>query len=232
MSLHFDTNFSAQPDKLKPREKLDRYGPQSLQLWELVALLLRTGERRGGVTEDVTQLSKRMLAEAGFKGLFQQPDTETVQHNLGLYKSHAETLVAVAEVCRRLHGQFESFDATLPEHVAERFAFLRTAAQEQCFVLHLDESGRCTFQELVAMGQSHQVIVYPSDVLRSALWLGAKKILLVHNHPKSQAKPSQADVGWTLKFTQRTQDLHHIELVDHVIIGETDHFSFAEGGLL
>jgi|GEM_PF-5829878 len=230
--LNFDLNFSDTASQLPPREKLEQFGPQSLQLWELVALLFRTGERRGGITEDVTQLSKRMLSEAGFKGLFQQTDTQTVQHNLGLYKSHATTLVAVAEVCRRLHGSFESFDASLPQHVAKQFEFLHKAKQEQCFVLHLDEAGKCLFQELVAMGQQDQVTVFPSDVLRSALWLGAKRILLVHNHPHTQAKPSAADVSWTLQFKTRTWDLHHIELVDHLIIGKNDHFSFTENSLL
>lgn len=230
--LNFDLNFSDSATPLAPREKLEQLGPQSLQLWELVALLFRTGERRAGVTEDVVQLSKRMLGEAGFKGLFQQKSIEDVQHNLGLYKSHATTLVAVAEVCRRLHGSFESFDASLPEQVATRFSFLHKAKQEQCFVLHLDEAGKCLFQELVAMGQQDQVTVFPSDVLRSALWLGAKRILLVHNHPHSNAKPSPADVSWTLQFKTRTWDLHHIELVDHLIIGENDHFSFSENSLI
>lgn len=232
MTLHFGSDFAAQNDEQKPREKLQHYGPQALALWELVALLLRTGERRGGYTEDVAQLSKRLLAEGGFKGLFQQDSVESAQHNFGIYKSHAESLVAVAEVCRRLHGSFEAFDASLPEHVAERFAFLRKAKQEQCFVLHLDTNGRCTFQELVAMGQDDKVTVYPSDVLRSALWLGAKRILLVHNHPLSDAQPSQADVSWTLQFKTRTWDLHQIELVDHLIINKDDHFSFNEAGLI
>lgn len=230
--LFFDTDFSAQPDELKPRERLEQYGPQALALWELVALLLRTGERRGGVTENVASLSKRLLGDAGFKGLFQQSDVETVQHHLGLYKSHAETLVAVSEVCRRLHGSFESFDASLPEHVADHFTFLRTAKQEQCFVLHLDEASRCVFQELVAMGQSDTVTVHPSDVLRSALWLGRKRILLVHNHPGVPAQPSPADVRWTLQFKTRVWELHQVELVDHIIIGAEDHFSFAEKGLI
>lgn len=230
--LFFDSDFSSSADELQPREKLHRYGPQSLQLWELVALLFRTGERRGGVSEDVAQLSKRMLGEAGFKGLFQQGDVETVQHNLGLYKSHAETLVAVAEVARRLHGSFENFDASLPQHVVERFENLKRSKQEQCFVLHLNKAGQCTFQELIAMGQSDAVTVHPSDVLRSALWLGVKRIALVHNHPKAPAKPSQADIRWTLHFTKRVWELHQIELTDHVIIGPDDHFSFKEAGLI
>ncbi len=232
-SLKFESEFKALPDSFKPREKLAKFGPQSLQLWELVALLLRTGERhKGGYFEDVAQLSKRLVAEAGFKGLFHQKSSPDLQENYEIYKSHAETLVTVSEICRRLHGSFDTFDVSEPHKVFNRFKGLKKAKQEHCYVLHVDQQNVCTYQELTALGTQDEVQVFPSDILRSAIWLGVKKIIIVHNHPNETAKPSEADVSWTLKIKQGAWDLHQIKVQDHVIIGRDDYFSFLEAGLV
>ena len=230
-TIKFVSTFKNLPDQEKPREKLAKYGPESLQLWELLALLLRTGEKKGGKQEDVSQLSKRLLREAGFKGLFAQHEVGETKEMYDLYKSHAEVLVTVSEVARRLHGKFDQFDAGTPAQIIDRFKHLKTAKQEQCFVLHVDKKKRCVFQELVAMGTQDHVQVYPRDVLRSALWLGAEQIIVVHNH-LGKAKPSKEDIAWTLRLTQGAWDLHQIKILDHIIIGKNDAFSFLEAGLV
>lgn len=229
----FVSQFKQKEDALKPREKLEQFGPQSLALWELLALVLRTGERhKGGHFEDVAQLSKRLLSEAGFKGIFAQDSVDRVCELHNTYKSHAQTLVAISEIARRLHGKYDVFDAKNPEKIFEQFRFLQKAKQEQCFVLHIDRYEKCVFQEMVAIGTKAQVQVTPSDVLRSALWLGAEKLVVIHNHPGSSSAPSKADVSWTLALKKGFWDMHKIDFSDHIIVGKEGYFSFQESGLV
>lgn len=230
--LTFVSEFKKLSDELKPRERLNEYGSKALALWELVALILRTGERhKGGYFEDVQKLARRLLAEGGFKGLFSQTDVEAMQDNFGIHKGHAEIIVAISEICRRIHGHFDIFDASEPSKVWKKFQNLQKAKQEQCFVLHLDKDKKCVYQEMVALGSGDQVQVFPNDILRTPLWLGTKEIIIVHNH-LGQVEASEEDVAWTLKIAKGAWELHKIRMIDHVIIGGDGYFSFQEKGLL
>lgn len=230
--LTFISEFKVLSDEFKPRERLAEYGSKALSLWELVALILRTGERhKGGYFEDVQQLAKRLIAEAGFKGLFSQASVEDMQENFGIHKGHAEIIVAISEICRRLHGKFDIFDASEPSKVWDIFQNLRNAKQEQCFVLHLDKEKKCVYQEMVALGTVDRVQVYPDDILRTPLWLGTKEIIVVHNH-LGDAEASHEDIAWTLKMAKGAWELHKIRIIDHIVIGKDFYFSFLEKGLL
>ncbi len=230
--LVFMSEFKKLAEDEKPREKLAKYGPQALSLWELVALILRTGERhKGGHFEDVMQLSKRLVSECGFRGLFNQKDSAELKNNHNIHKGHAEIIVAISEIQRRLHGRFDSFDASEPSKIFEKFKALQKAKQEQCFVLHLDPKKRCVYQEMVAVGQANSVVVYPNDVLRTPIWIGTKEIIIIHNH-RGQSKASKADIAWTLALVKGAWSLHQIKVSDHIIIGEDGYFSFIEKDLL
>jgi DNA repair protein RadC len=230
--LSFVCDFRKSSEEQKPREKLAQYGAKSLNLWELVALIFRTGSRhKGGYFENVEILSKRVLAEAGFKGLFMQQEVDTAQSNFRLQKRHAEALVAITEIAKRLHGGYDIFDVSTPDQISTHFDSLRKSKQEQCHVLHVDINKKCVFSELIAIGSDEFVHVRPTDILRSAIWLGAREIIVVHNHV-GISFPSEEDISWTLSLAKGAWDLHTIKISDHVIIGNDGYFSFSEKGLL
>lgn len=230
--LHFLNDFCAVSEEQRPREKLAQYGPKALALWELVALVFRTGARhKGGYFEDVQVLSKRVLAEAGFKGLFMQQDVGEAQNNFRLQKRHSEALVAITEIAQRLHGGYDVFDVSSPDKVSIHFDSLRNLKQEQCHVLHVDAQKKCIFSELVAVGSDQFVHVRPTDILRSAIWLGAQEIIVIHNH-MGNCRASREDISWTLALSKGAWDLHTIKISDHIILGKNGYFSFSEKGLL
>ena len=230
--LSFVSDFKKTNDKERPREKLLKYGAQSLNLWELVAIILRTGEKhKGGAFENVEELSKRLIRECGFKGLFRQKSVTDFMADFDTYKSHSEIIVAISEICRRIHGQYDSFDASDPSKIYKKFSHLKKLKQEQCHVLHIDEKGKCNFSEMVAMGSADEVRVFPSDILRTPIWIGSKNIVIVHNHI-GPCEPSQEDISWTLNLVHKTWELHQITISDHIIIGQGAYFSFLEKGIL
>lgn len=229
IAFTLEQNATATPQK--PREKLGEHGPEALTLWELLALVLRVGTRSKQHSEDVMELARRLLGEAGFKGIFTQSDVQSVRQNFGVYKTHAEMIVAVSEICRRLQGNYDSFNVREPSKVFEKFKFLAQAKQEQCHVLHINGERQCIYQEIVAIGSDQEVQVSPTDVLRTALWLGRKTIMIVHNHP-GKSVASKDDIAWTLALARGAAALHDVQILDHVIIGHDGYFSFLEKGLL
>lgn len=229
--LQFVSQFENIPVEEKPREKLAKYGPRALDFWELVAIILRVGLRTKGVQENVMNLAKRLIRETGFRGLFTQKSIAAVKENFGLFKSHAEIIVSIAEIVRRMNDRFDVFDASEPVKIFKKFKNLQQKKQEQCYVLCLNEKQKCVIQELIAMGQMNVVRVTPNDILKIPIWLGFKRIILVHNHDDN-SKASEADIVFTKKLEKGAFDLHEIKLADHVIIGKDGYFSFKEKGLL
>lgn len=230
--MKFISNFSDIQEEEKPREKMMFRGPQALSPWELIAILLRTGTRSKSGGEDVMQLSQRIVAEFGLKGLFHhQSDIPELVESAGIYKSHAEILIAIGEIFRRISESHDHFDASDASKIVKKFEFLKKAKQEQCHILHLNEKGMCIFDEIVAIGSEDSVSVSATDVLRSAIWMGRKNVVVVHNHPAS-ATPSKEDISWTLALKKGAFELHGIHIMDHVILGKEGYFSFREGNIL
>lgn len=104
--------------------------------------------------------------------------------------------------------------------------------QAECFVvLGLDARQRLLEARAVALGSLAQVEVHPREIFRSQLRLGAHSILVGHNHPSGDPEPSNADV----ELTRRLADVGRligIPVLDHVIVTEVEHVSFAQLGLL
>lgn len=214
-----------------PREKMDEFGSESLAPWELLAILLRVGVRGKDHKEDVIELSKKLISEFGFRGIFSQTDAAKLKESAGIFDIHSRTIAAVSEISRRLDLKFQDFDASTAEKIAAQFSNLARAKQEQCHILHIDRDGKAVFSEMVAMGGGNSVSVSTRDVFRTALWLGAEKIIIVHNH-LGDPTASPEDILWTTEAARFAWSKFKIEIADHIIIGRDGYFSFSEKNLL
>jgi len=108
---------------------------------------------------------------------------------------------------------------------------LQDSDTEKFIVLYLNaQNGIISI--LRSDGTVNQAVVYPREVIRHALLVGSSSIILVHNHPSGNMRPSEADIRLT-KVIREISTLLEIIVHDHIIIGpETKFFSFREGGLL
>ena len=102
---------------------------------------------------------------------------------------------------------------------------------EQFRILFLDKRNRVIADEAQQEGTVDHTPVYPREVAKRALELGASALILVHNHPSGDPTPSQADIDMTGKIVKAGQALG-IGVHDHLVIGRADHASFREQGLL
>jgi DNA repair protein RadC len=119
-----------------------------------------------------------------------------------------------------------------PEAVFE-FCRLLLAGErrEQFHVLYLDRAFRLTTHECLQVGTVDHVTVYPREVMGRAIQHAASSIILVHNHPSGNQRPSSGDVAMTRQLVEAGRYLR-IEVADHIIVGGAGNFSFRRSGLL
>lgn len=103
--------------------------------------------------------------------------------------------------------------------------------REHFWRLDLDSRRRLIGCELVSMGSLDASIVHPREVFKGALLNNAHSIMVAHNHPSQDLRPSQADRRTTRQLLF-VACMHQVDLVDHLIIGDDGYFSFKKAGLL
>jgi DNA repair protein RadC len=103
--------------------------------------------------------------------------------------------------------------------------------REQFHVLYLDKAFRLTAHECLQVGTVDHVAVYPREVMGRAIAHAATSIILVHNHPSGNQKPSAGDIAMTRQLVEAGRYLR-IEVADHIIVGGEGNFSFRRCGLL
>ncbi len=214
----------------RPRERLQRDGIRSLSLPELLALVLRTGGRGSSAAD----LAQRLLTEFdSVDGIARAGDAELARLP-GLGPAKIASLRAALEIGARHARAPLRPGAHLggPEQVWAHFAGrLRGARQEVFTVLLLDTRQRLIREVEVSRGSLNQSLVHPREVYGPAMREAAAAILVVHNHPSGDPRPSREDHDVTRRLV-RVGQLLGIPLVDHVVIATQGYCSFARSGWL
>ena len=102
---------------------------------------------------------------------------------------------------------------------------------EQFRILFLDKKNQLIKDEVQQRGTVDHAPVYPREVVKRALELGAGAVILAHNHPSGIAEPSRADEFLTRSLAAALQ-IVDVRVLDHLVVGQSDVVSFAERGLL
>ncbi|MEX0904487.1 MAG: DNA repair protein RadC [Balneolaceae bacterium] len=217
------------PDE-QPREKLQRYGAESLSDAELLAILLRTGSREMNVLET----SRALLNH--FQGLrkLSGKSWQNLKVIPGIAKVKAITLEAVFELARRIqHASLgEQIRILTPQDIVAFFApRLRDLHHEEFYVAFLNNAKMLTGFKKISSGGSTATVVEPSIIFRESILHYANSIILVHNHPSGYAKESAADINLTNKLA-KTGKLVGIPVDDHVIIAGDEYVSFRNKKLI
>lgn len=214
----------------RPREKLLQKGEQSLTDAELIAIFLQTGTR-GKTALDI---ARELLTQHGdLKNLLRLPLQKMLQ-STGLGRAKYAALKAAIELGRRyLNEQLPQGEILNSSHKTLRFiaAELREHTNEVFACAFLDSHFRLISFEKLFEGTVHTTHVYPREIVKRAIFHNAAKIILAHNHPSGHATPSQADKD-TTRLIKEAVALVDMEIVDHVIIGNPGHFSFADKKIL
>jgi len=120
---------------------------------------------------------------------------------------------------------------TSSSDISDVFHNMELETQEYFIALHLDTKNRITCTDIVSSGSMTASIVHPREVFKSALLSSASAVIFVHNHPSGDCNPSMEDRELTARLVKGGK-LLGIRVLDHVILGENQYFSFADKGLL
>lgn len=216
------------PPESRPDEKLESYGAASLSDAELLAIIIRTGFRGYNsvrLAEDILKCGKGK----GLIGLC-QIGIEELTKVRGVGKVKAIQLKAVAELTRRISKRTakESLVMDSPETVARYFMEDLRHRDKECFMmLSLDSKGALISESLISIGTVNASLASPREVFVEAVNNRAVSIILVHNHPSGNPKPSKNDLVVTRQMKD-AGELLGIKLIDHIIIGDNSYISLSE----
>ncbi|GAP38032.1 DNA repair protein RadC [Piscinibacter sakaiensis] len=218
------------PTDARPREKLLMRGPSALADAELVALLLRTGH----AGRPVLGLAQDLLrATGGVAGLL-HAGQDTLAGIKGLGPAKRAELAAVRELARRALAEPMTVRPVFqtPKDVKDYARLQLCGLGHEVFaVMFLDAQHRLVRWEEVFRGTLAQTAVYPRELVRRSLALGASAVVLLHNHPSGVAEPSIAD-GHLTRAISAALALVDVRVIDHLVVGSSEVVSFAERGLI
>ncbi len=216
----------------QPRKKLLLQGPQSLSNSELLAILINNGSR----SLSAIDLAKNLLQATNndLQKLGGQSVQELVKRRIkGLGEAKAITIAAAFELGIRRNASGQKKDQiTKSGDIAEYLrATLEHRKHEVFAVLFLNRGNRVTHFEIVSQGGLTGTVADPRVILRKALEHEATSLVLCHNHPSGNLRPSKADEILTQKIKQTAAFLD-ILIMDHIIVSNEGYFSFADEGML
>lgn len=219
------------PPEERPREKLIARGAGALTDAELLAILLRTG------TEAASALciGRELVRDGGlYKRLARASRVEELTHIRGLGAAKAATVLAALELGRRLASArpWEKFHFGEPRDAAAYLMpRLRYETREKFLVILLDTKNKVIGTEIVCEGSLATVSVHPREVFLPAVLKHAAALVVAHNHPSGDPRPSKEDEELTAMLAEAGKALA-VPVLDHLIIGDGTYYSFQEAQAL
>lgn len=215
----------------RPREKLTLQGRRNLSDAELVAILIGSGSRN----ESAVDLSKRILhtCENDLNQLGRLSIAELSKFK-GIGEAKAITIIAALEIGRRRKETLirekvqVSNSIDVYESIVSRF---RDLNHEEFWIIVLNRANKIISSHLISKGGQAGTIADPKIIFNIALENHAASLILAHNHPSGNLKPSQADLDLTRKLRSAGRFLD-IPILDHLIITDQGFLSFADEGIL
>ncbi|WP_415327133.1 RadC family protein [Chryseobacterium sp. MMS23-Vi53] len=221
--------FLAEDDR--PREKFLLKGRSSLSDSELLAIIMGSGNR----DETAVELARRILASVNNNwhqlSLLSVKDLTKFK---GVGEVKAISIATALEIGRRRASQeipekpVISNSNTVYQILRHHLSDLRT---EEFWAIFLNQSNRVIYTAQMTQGGINQSIVDVRVLFKTALDHFSTGIVIAHNHPSGNLKPSSEDIGITKKIKEAGNTLN-IQLLDHLIVTQNSYFSFSDEGLL
>lgn len=218
------------PSEERPRERMQRLGADALSTQEILALILG----RGISGESVMVTVQRMLSHFGSLRGIAGASVEEMAQVRGIGLAKACQIKAAFELAMRLEvapepGEKQSVKT--PEDVAKMVqGRLRGEKKEHFLTVLLDTRGQVIKTVEVSIGSLDSSIVHPREVFKEALSASAASVIFVHNHPSGNPEPSTDDIELTKRLAQ-AGEIMGIDVLDHVIIGDSKYVSLKRQGL-
>ena len=215
----------------RPREKLIKDGARKLSDAEVIAILIGTGTGKFNALEIARQILLSVDNNLEQLGLLEYQDLISFT---GIGKAKAIKLLSAIELGRRRDASFppSRFKIGKSEHVYQLMKpKLLDKKTEAFWVIYLTRAHQLIKLHQISQGGVSGTLVDPKVVFKHGLQLLASSIVLVHNHPSGQLRPSESDIRLTRKL-RSAGEMIEIKVIDHLIFTNSGYFSFADQGLM
>ncbi|MGD8374195.1 MAG: DNA repair protein RadC [Candidatus Woesebacteria bacterium] len=208
----------------RPREKLQRKGVKALSDFELLEVLIGSGNKQadvGQIARQAQKLLQKGVSGVTYDSLIQLP---------GISIAQASKILSALELARR-HLVRDTEPLISQQGILARLTDIRSKQQEYLVCLSLDGGQRLISQRTITVGTLDSVLAHPREVFSDPIVDRAASIIVAHNHPSGDPQPSAKDMTLTQQLVAAGQ-LLGIPLRDHIIVSKTSHFSFRQNRLL
>ena len=209
----------------RPRERLKQQGPTSLSDAELLAILLKSGTK----SKNVKEISIELLREYAISD-FKDISLNKLIKVKGIGEVKAIELLAAIELGKRIYRPTNKKLIQL-ENPKKIFLAVKNlfqdATQEHFYALYFNTKRQLISKKLLFIGTINESVVHPREIFKEAYRLSAAYIICLHNHPSNDTTPSRADINFTEQII-KTGQIQGIPIIDHLIIGQDNFYSFYE----
>ncbi|HBE45180.1 MAG TPA: hypothetical protein DDW17_06970 [Deltaproteobacteria bacterium] len=217
------------PEDERPRERLLKFGADKLSDAELLAILLRVGSSG----KSAVDMARELMNEFGnFRTIDSKSFAELKRKGLGIAK--IAQIKAAIEIGKRFlkEKSLTKIKVKTSKDIVDYFIpYLRDMKKEIFKAVLLDGKNKIIKDVTISEGTLTKSIVHPREVIKEAIAESASALVLIHNHPSGEPQPSQDDIEITNRMVAACE-LVGIRILDHIIIGDNNYFSFFNEGLI
>ncbi len=215
----------------RPREKLLANGAASLSNSELLAILLNNGSKNKSAVELAREILKLGADNLNELGKLSLNDFKQVK---GIGEAKSIIIAAALELGRRRQAS-SSLEKTVVRTSRDIAQYLQATLKDYSYevfaVIFLNRANKINHFEIISKGGITGTVADPRIILKKALEEDATALVLCHNHPSGNLRPSKADEELTKKIKEAAA-YFDIKIIDHIIVSEDGFYSFADDGIL
>ena len=211
----------------RPRERLINNGVDTLSNEDLLAIILKTG------TKNISSkmLATKILIEVGDIKNLKDLNYQKLIKIKGVGQAKACVLLATIELAKRINREIpiiNNLKITNSKIIYNYYKdIIGNQLQEHFYCVYLDHQKKVIKDKLLFIGTINQSLIHPREIFKEAYLISASAIICVHNHPSGNVIPSNEDFTITNKLVE-IGNLLGIRVLDHIIIGKNNYYSFFE----
>ena len=215
----------------RPRERLINKGVEYLSNEDLLAILLKTGTKDYSVKTLASNILKQIENINNLKDI----NLESLIKIKGIGKAKACEILAAIELGKRLNQKIDNLNQIKVYSSSSIYEYyqakLGDKLQEYFYCVYLDTKNHIIKDKLLFIGTINESLIHPREIFKEAYLLSASSIICVHNHPSGNINPSNNDIIMTKQLIEVGKILG-IKVLDHIIIGKDNYFSFNDNNLV
>ncbi len=219
------------PEEDRPRERFLKYGALSLSNEELLSLILHTGT----INMSVKELSGSIIKKYGNIRGIKNATVNSLSEIKGVSQTKSISILAALELGKRVYESdiLEPNIKILNSLDAYKYfsKYIKSEDRENFLVIFLNNQQRYITHKILFKGTINSSEIHERDIVKQALLEDSNKIIIMHNHPSGTITPSKSDDEVTRRVALASS-LLSIELLDHIIVGNCDYYSYVEEGRL